>query len=438
MASFCNGTVWSWTSPVIPRLYGKKDNPLREPIGPKEASIIASLMPLGLIMGPFIFGTLANRIGRKRTILIAVAPIGACYILKAFAFNVYMFYVARLIGGIGCSCIYTVTPMYIGEIAEDRNRGTLGCFLSLFITMGLFYSYAVGPYLSIKWFSLSIIVVVLLFYVLFTLVGKESPYYLVQVDKEDEALECLTRLRRASPYVVKFEMNKIKEYVQESFRHQGEFVNFYNVKGARRAIILTAGLATLQQLCGMNPYLTYMQSIFEQSAVDIPSEICPIIVGGVLIISVAFIPLIIDRIGRKILLLLSSAGTFLANLGIGIHFFLLRLNVDVSYFAWLPLACLIFFMISYNVGIGPLPWVILGEVFAPNMRVMAATLISFLCMVTAFMTILVFPYFIYYIGYCESFISSALICFLGFIFVCFYMPETKGKTLHEIDIMMNN
>lgn len=441
MASFSAGIAFAWSSPTIPQLNGSVDpenNPLQYSISPSEESWIASLVPLGSAFGPVIFGCLADKLGRKNTLLIAMIPLTVSFLMKAFAGNIITFYVARTIGGFGTGGVFTVVPIFMGEIAEDRNRGALGCFMPVFCSLGFLFSYCVGPYVSIKWFSLVSAIPSTLFIIIVFPFAPESPHYLVSKNKDAAASKSLRRLRNISSQHVGTELKEVKKYVEDSFSNKGKLRDFLSSRGLRVGIITTVGLMLVQQGSGINVFLSYMNSIFAASATSIPSDISTIIIAAVQTVVVCSTSLVIDKLGRRLLLLISAGGTCLAQASMGTYFYMKQNKCDVDQLSWLPMSSLVLYMIAYNLGIGPLPWAILGEIFPPNMKSVASTVTTTSCLCLSFLMTMVFPYFIIYIGMAQSFWFFSCCCLCGTVFVYSIVPETKGKSLQEIQLMLNN
>lgn len=440
LASFSAGIAFAWSSPTIPQLNGSIDpenNPLGYSISPSEESWIASLVPLGSAFGPVIFGYLADKLGRKNALLLAMIPLIVSFLMKAFASNIITFYFARAIGGFGSGGVFTVVPIFMGEIAEDRNRGALGCFMPVFCSMGFIFSYCVGPFVSIMWFSLVSAVPSALFIIFVFPLAPESPHYLVSKNKDAAASKSLHRLRNISAVHVSAELKDVKKYVEDSFSNKGKLKDFFSSRGLRLGIITTVGLMMVQQGSGINVFLSYMNSIFAASASSIPSDVSTIIIAVVQTIIVCVTSLVIDKLGRRLLLLISAGGTCLAQVFMGTYFYMKDNKYEVDQLSWLPMSSLVLFMIAYNLGIGPLPWAILGEIFPPNMKSVASTVTTTSCLCLSFLMTMVFPYFIIYIGMAQSFWFFSCCCLCGTFFVFCTVPETKGKSLQEIQVMLN-
>ncbi|CAG9836629.1 unnamed protein product [Diabrotica balteata] len=195
IATFICGTALGWTSPEIPLLKNTTTSPLDHELSVSEEGWIGSFLPLAAAIGPIGGGILANLIGRKKTILIGATPFLAAFALNIFARSVFMFYLSRFICGFGTGIIFTAMPMYIGEISDNETRGTLGSFMQLFAVLGLLFSYALGPFISIKVFNTILLCIPGIFMILFFFFIPESPYYLIKVEKWKKRLQLFQNLK---------------------------------------------------------------------------------------------------------------------------------------------------------------------------------------------------------------------------------------------------
>lgn len=264
MAAFTCGITLGWTSPVIPKLQNATLTPLNEAITESDAGSIGSLLPLGAVLGPFIAGALADRIGRKRTLLLGNVPVIVGLLLNVFAKSVIYLLVSRFLCGISVGLTFTVLPMYIGEIAEDDVRGALGTYLQLFTVIGLLFSFVAGPYMSVTMFNAFCLVVPITFLITFAIFIPESPYYLLQTDEEEAAERALMKLRdRTSLEEVQDELDTVKKALNEALENKSSFLDIFKSKGLTMAYILSNGLLIFQQVSGINVVLFFAQNIFQ-------------------------------------------------------------------------------------------------------------------------------------------------------------------------------
>ncbi|XP_023312973.1 sugar transporter ERD6-like 4, partial [Anoplophora glabripennis] len=170
----------SWTSPMYPKLYSNDTNinPLSQPITVQQDAWLGSLVTIGAMVGPFPFSFLAEKYGRKISLLCIALPHTIAYLTMAFARNIYWFYFGRVLGGLAMGGGYTLVPMYIAEVSRDKNRGAMSQTLNVFTSIGNFLPYAIGPFLSVRWFNLILAAIPTVCFLIFVFVGPETPHYL--------------------------------------------------------------------------------------------------------------------------------------------------------------------------------------------------------------------------------------------------------------------
>lgn len=424
----------TWSSPTIPKLNNEsylEENPFGEVINEDQESWLGSLLALGAVFGPFAFGFLADVIGRKYTLLVTAIPILISYLLFAFSTIIELFYAGRFMIGFALGGVFTVINMYIGEIAESRNRGLLSSAFNCSLVLGLFITYILGAYLSITVFNIICAAVPIIFFVVYLLFIPETPAYLISKNKYELAFENLKKLRVDSAKDIEYELEQIKKEVETS--REGHLKDLFVNKGLLKSLIVSVALVSFQQLSGINVVLFYANTIFEASGSSIPSEVSAIIIGGVQFASSFITPIFVDRLGRRILFIFSAFGMLLSETALGVYFYLSdETETDVSSFSWLPVVCLVLYIITYNCGFGPLPWTVMGEIFPTNVRSVASATTSSVCWLLGFILTKFFGQVSNEIGMGGSFWIFAGFCLVAAIFVITYLPETKGKTLAEI------
>ncbi|XP_047365216.1 facilitated trehalose transporter Tret1-like [Vespa velutina] len=440
LSIMATGAMLGWTSPILGRLMVKSDdNPLETPITADESSWIGSLVAIGAAVGSFAAGYSAERFGRKYTLLFCVVPYLIGWALIATAHNVAQFYVARLIFGVALSFAFTVVPMYVGEIAETSIRGALGSFLQLFITFGLLYSYVIGPYVSYTVFWILCACLPVIFFVLFLLMP-ESPYYLISKGNREAAVTALAKLRSKSEMAVQQEADDIRDALEESMKTQTKISDLFTVKANFKALIFTCFLASFQQLTGINVVLFYMQSIFAATGSTMDPNVSTIIVGSVQVAASFVTPLIVDRLGRRLLLITSGIGEIVTLAALGLFFYLKDVKEDVEVvesISWLPVVSLVIFIATYCIGWGPLPWAVMGEMFASDVKSKASGITVSMCWFLAFFITKFSSNITEAFGNHTTYWMFAVFCVISVLFTIFVLPETKGKSLQQIQDELN-
>ncbi|KAJ3645694.1 hypothetical protein Zmor_023334 [Zophobas morio] len=441
LLAFTCGVAYGWSSPAIPKLNGSTDpNDLHlgSPITPSDESWIVSLVSIGAIFGPIFAGKLADKLGRKKTLIILACPILVAFLVMAFAKSVLEFYVARFLMGLGVGSVFMILPMYLIEIAEDHNRGRLGCLMAVFINLGTLFAYSAGPYLTVQSFCLVCTVPLIIFLPLFFIWNPESPQYLAARNNQEQLKTCLSKLRNKPVGEIEKIMFGMSQMIQELNQNNGGIKELFSTRSLRKGLTITVGLILFQQFSGINAVLSYMQTIFSATQSGLPPEISTVIVGTIQVLVTIVTSALVDRLGRKVLLLMSVSGSAVSLIALGVYFFLFDNHFNVDALSWLPVLSLIMFIISFNSGLASVPWAVMAEVFPPNVKSLALTLTTVVCFIGASIITLYFPSMALFFGMATSFWIFAAVCICGGIFVFFRLIETKGKSLQEIQELLGN
>ncbi|XP_076234757.1 facilitated trehalose transporter Tret1 [Calliopsis andreniformis] len=399
-------------------------------ISPDEFSWIGSLTTIGSAVICVPIGFFADLVGRKTTMLFMVVPFTIGWLLLIFANSVLLFYLGRFITGISGGGFCIAAPMYTAEIAEKEIRGTLGSYFQLLLCVGIFLSYIVGGFGHMKVLSIVSAIVPLVFFAIFVFMP-ETPIYYLQKGNEDAARKSLIKLRGAH-YNVDSELQSLKAGLEESSQKNVSCLTMFKSKATIRAYIISYGLMIFQQLSGVNTVVFYASDIFEKAGSTLESKYSAIIVGAIQIIAVLASSLLVDRLGRRILLLLSIIFLFLATFVLGVYFYLQQIKEDVSAISWIPLLAVCVFICLFNFGFGPLPWMMLGEIFAPEVKGVAASSAGVLNWILAFLVTKFYTNLKDAMNISGTFWLYSVICAIGIFFVYFIVPETKGKSLEQI------
>lgn len=328
--------------------------------------------------------------------------------------------------------------MYIGEISDDEVRGSLGSFMQLFIVIGLLFSYALGPYVSVRVFNIILLLPPIFFLIIFFVFIPESPYYLVLANDLDAAEDSLSQLRSKKRNSVQKELETIKVLVRDAQVNKASFFDIFKSRGLKMALFLSVGLVVWQQLSGINVVLFYAQEIFTDAGVSLPPEVCTILVGVVQIIGSALTPALVEKRGKRFLLMVSGVGMTIS-LGTLAGYFFIKDNQggDVSVISWLPIVCLVLYIFTYCLGFGPLAWAVMGELFPGNIKTVASTVTASGCWFLGFLLTNFFGSLAEAIGKAASFGIFSLFCIWATMFVFKFLPETTGKSLQEIQDILS-
>ncbi len=403
---------------------------IREDLGLSSflQSAVVSAILVGTIVGAGGTGPLADRYGRRTMTLVAAAVFILGAIGSGLAPNVGFLIGARVVLGVAVGSSTVLVPSYIAEIAPPDIRGTLSALFQLAITIGIVVAYLVNYALAEaeawRWMlGLGAVPALILGAGMFFL--PDSPRWLVSKDRRDEARAVLERARN-SEQEVNDEMDDIEEAERQEEAGPGELLKPW----VRPMLVVGIGIAMLQQLVGINTIIYYAPTIMEATGLDASVSILATLgVGIVNVVFTLIALLIIDRVGRKPLLLIGLAGIALALAILGFGYLLPSLKGVVSYVTF---AGLVLYIMSFAASFGVVLWVVLPELYPLKIRGSAMSVCTILHWSSNLVVSLTFLPLIEAVGETAVFWGYGLISIGAFVFVYLLMPETKGRSLEQI------
>ncbi|XP_025417239.1 facilitated trehalose transporter Tret1-like isoform X2 [Sipha flava] len=437
MGALAAGCAMTWSSPTLVKLQKGDPSTGMEKITLEEASWVGSLVTLGAAIGPVLAGVLLDRIGRKNTILISMIMLAVSWILIGFVPGIPALYCARVLAGLTVGVIFTAVPMYIAEISELHLRSSLGTLMQFFLVAGFLVEYAVGPYTTYLTLVIVSLAMPILCFGMFVWMPDSPHSLLARSGGEEKALKSLRWLRgNPEETVLLKELEDIKKSVNEAKDQKSGVSDLFNNRGNINALMISCAMVAWQQLCGIIVLLIYSQMIFIQTGVELSSSMSTIIVGSVMLGASALTPCLAKFTTMKTLLYISGIGMAITDGTLGLFFYLKNTGSDVSSIGWMPLSSLVVFIITYCLGFGPLPWAIMGEIFPPNLKSVASSMTTSFCWILGFVLSKTFINVCDVIGIHFAFWIFAVCCIFALLFTAFVLPDTEGKSLQEIQDML--
>ncbi|XP_035444812.1 facilitated trehalose transporter Tret1 isoform X4 [Spodoptera frugiperda] len=438
LGALAAGSMLGWSAPVMVKLTDPNSTDYDFAVTKGQGDWISSVINLGAAFICFPIGLVMDAIGRKKTMLLLVLPFTLGWLLITFGTSVGMLIAGRLITGIAGGAFCVTAPAYTSEIAQDSIRGTLGSYFQLMITIGILFAYVVGGYASVFVFNILCTCIPIIFGVVFFFMP-ESPNFLVVKGKHDEAREALVRLR-GSAYDVDYELNNLKARTEENERNKVSYIAALKKKTALKALLICYALMVFQQLSGINAVIFNTSQIFSDAGATIPPTISTIIIGVIQVIATFISSLVVDKLGRRILLLLSALVMCVCSTALGVYFFLQQTHGGdadiVQAITWLPLVSLSLFIIAFSLGFGPIPWMMAGDLCQIDIKAFVGSTAGTLNWLLSFTVTSTFNSLNSAIGAGQVFWMFAGIMLVGFVFIFFVIPETKGKSVDEIQVLL--
>lgn len=397
-----------------------------------QASWVGSLMPLFALFGGIIGGTLIEYLGRKTTILMTGFPFIAAWLCIVFANNVQMLYIARSVSGFCVGVVSLAFPVYLGETLQPEVRGMLGLLPTALGNIGMLFSYAAGSFLD--WTQVAMFGAFLpIPFLILMFIIPETPRWYLSNNKKDKAEQALVWLRGKSADISK-ELREIQKTQTESDKDDSNnaCTELFQIQYLK-PLSISLGLMFFQQLSGINAVIFYTTSIFKASGSTIDPNICTVIIGAVNFISTFIATVLIDRLGRKILLYVSSLFMTLTLITLSVYFYLSHINYDLTGYGLVPLVSFVIYVLAFSMGFGPIPWLMMGEILPAKIRGPAASVATAFNWSCTFFVTKIFSDLNVLIGIYATFGVFAKVCFISMFFTYFFVPETRGRTLEDIE-----
>jgi MFS transporter, SP family, xylose:H+ symportor len=398
---------------------------------------------VGCMVGAMPAGWLADRFGRRPTLMLAAVLFVACAIGTALANDVTVFAIFRIVGGIGIGLASGLSPLYIAEVSPARNRGLFVAINQLTIVVGVLLAQLVNMWIARsvpaglsaqalmhswnvqegwRWMFASEGVPAALFLAL-VLVIPESPRWLSKVGRDEAAQRVLERIggmTYAREILAAIHNNSRTE-------HEGTPFRALLAKKVRPVIVIGIVLAVFQQWCGINVIFNYAQDIFASAGFDINDTLKSIVATGSVNLVFTLLALrLVDSWGRRKLMLLGAGALTLIYLLIGCTY--------AMHIQGMPVLILVLAAIAvYATTLAPVTWVLLSEIFPEHIRAQAVALCVLALWIACFVLTYSFPWLNAHLGPAGSFWFYGAICAAGFIFTLLRVPETSGVSLEALE-----
>ncbi len=397
-----------------------------------EELAVSSIL-IGTIIGAAIGGRMGDAIGRKRTLIITSVVFAVGAVLTALSPNLTVFILFRILVGLAVGVASLTVPIYIAEMAPPAMRGSLVTFNQLAITIGIAVAYWVDLAFAANgqgWrpmFAIACIPGLILLGGMFFL--HETPRWLASKGRWDEAEQALTRT--LNDQEKDNELKSIRDSVKDEKKiSQRQVYRELTASPYKLALTVGVGLAVLQQFVGINTVIYYAPTIFGYAGFSSPSGaiLATSVVGVINVLSTIVAIFVLDRIGRKPLLLTGSIGMALTLIGMGVVFAVGAANAGI-----LILICLLLYIFFFAIGMGPVFWLLNSEIFPTRLRSTGSSLSTMANWGANLLVSITFLSLIGAIGKPFTFWLYAILAVVTFFFCRLLVPETKGKRLEEIE-----
>lgn len=399
---------------------------------------------IGCLIGALLAGALSDKFGRKRLLILSALLFAITSVGNGLAHNFTVFIAWRMLGGVAIGLASSLSPMYISEVAPAQMRGKLVAINQLTIVVGILLAQIINWYLvrnlppgatdefiKNSWFGqqgwrwmFGLTAVPSLLFLAGMFLVPESPRWLAKFGRAEQAREVLRRVggeTYATAAVAEIQSTLTKEEV-----HHVRFADLLDPR-LFKVLVLGVVLAVFQQWCGINVIFNYAEEIFKAAGYDISSVLKNIAWTGSVNLVFTFVALgTVDRFGRRPLMLLGAAGLAVIYVAMGFCYAKGVQGLPVLLLVLAAIGC-------YAMSLAPVTWVVISEIFPNRIRGAAMSVAVTALWIACFILTYTFPILNAKLGSAKTFWLYAAICVAGLVFIFLRLPETKGKTLEELE-----
>ena len=401
-------------------------------LSPALTGWAASSAIWGCMIGVIFAGFLSDKFGRKKVLILSAILFFISAVGSSIPNNLTQFVLARLIGGVGVGIASMLSPMYISEIAPAKIRGTLVTLYQLAIVIGINLVYYINLQiassgdaqwnLDIGWRIMlaSEVIPALLFFIMLFFIP-ESPRWLASKGKIDSAKAIIEKINGQNKSA------ELLNEIQDSFKEEKGSILILFTSGLRMAIVVGVFLAFFSQITGINAIIYYAPEIFKNIGFGADSAMFQTVIIGTVNTIFTFVAIaFIDKYGRRTLLLWGISGMIICLGGVGLMF-----HFELSSGPWL-LLFILGFIASFAMSLGPIPWVLISEIFPTKFRGVAMSISILMVWIGVVLITQLTPILLESVGGAFTFWIFMFNAIVLIIFTYIMIPETKGKTLEEI------
>ncbi len=392
---------------------------------------VGSIM-IGCLIGALAIGSLSDKYGRKPMMILAAILFILSSLGCSLAQSIELFIASRFVAGLGVGAVSVLAPTYISEIAPAHMRGMLVANNQFAIVIGILLAYVIDfGFVDVAngWRYMMAVPVVfgLLFLVLLLTSFPESPRWLAKEGRHTESLKILTRLVGSENAQTEFD--SISSALRKSgSNNKVKFKELFKGKVAK-VVLLGSLLAAFQQITGINAVISYAPTIFSQANVGSDQALLQSVLVGVVNLVATIVALwLVDRKGRKVLLLWGTVG-----MTISLMYMVYSFTFETAG-SFGILISLLGYIAFFAASLAPVMWVVTSEIYPNRIRGLAMSFSTGISWVCTFLTVQFFPWMLNNLGGAYTFGFFGIFSLIAFIFILIYIPETKGKTLEQLEV----
>ena len=397
-----------------------------------EIGLVISILLLGAICGTVLVKPVSKTFGRRVVIMLSALLFMLCSIFSSLADSLWVLIGVRFFLGIALGMASYITPIYLAEVASRKNRGAIISMYQLMITIGLFFSFVIDKLFAAvnSWhWMLGIVAIPAFIMLLLSLYLPRSPRWLMLAGRKDEAYNALAKLLPADEVKVAYkEIEQARHHTDPNAEAKPRISHrIYSL------VFLGVGLQLIQQWTGINAMLYYAPTIFKQVGyASLHAQMwCAVLIGLVNVLTTVLAIRYLDKIGRKPILYFGMSIMVVALMAMAVI-----MHVPTPHALWLNWIAVVATMIyifGFAISLGPVVWIICAEIFPLAYRDLGVMLTTVANWTFNFILAQSFPMLLAHVSMASIFFTFALVAIAGIFLVRFFVPETKGITLEDME-----
>lgn len=393
--------------------------------------VVVSGVLLGATIGAIFGGKAADLFGRRRVLLVTAAIFGIGALASAVAPSPTILIISRVVLGLAIGLASTNVPVYLSEVAPPHARGWVVSLFQLAVTVGIVVAYltdyAFAGIEGWRW-MLGLAVVPALVFGTGMFFLPETPRWLIRGGHHEVAQRVLVRIRELPDVSVEIEEIKASLAQQAESGHWTDLLR----RQVRPALVVGLGLAIFQQITGINTVIYYAPRILQSAGFNSASGAILATVGvGVVNVGMTIVAMfLVDRAGRRPLLLVGIAGMIITLGALGLSF---RISNPSGQLAWISVICLMGYVASFAISLGPIFWLLIAEIYPLKIRGLAEGTAATFNWASNLIVSLTFLTLVEKLGASSTFLLYAVASVASWVFAYCFVPETKGRSLEQIE-----
>ncbi|KAG4065618.1 hypothetical protein HA402_012608 [Bradysia odoriphaga] len=436
LACVAHGGSSGWLSPSLLVLQSDRTPLINGPINNEMASWLGASAYIGGFVGNFMFMTILRYFGRKKTFCVLGLPNLAFWITVIITSRIELLCLGRFLAGLSCGGTFVCVPLFVAEIADDHIRGVLGSFLIISTCFGVMISYIAGSYLTYSTTPFVIMIFPIAFTISFLLLP-ESPNDLMKQKRFADAAKSLRFYKNCYKDTKEEHDRFLKEWdnvqlIARQTINRGEKVSFgdFCTREARIGLLKAFCIIGLNLFSGSAVLMNYAAIIFKDSGSKLDPSLSSIIMITIQLIATTISTTLIDNVGRRFLLIVSSMGTSIGLSMMGAYAYLSYNKYKLDGYDWVPVTSISFSVFMAYIGLMPLLFILLMEVLPVKIRSLGTSYCLLIVSVILFAIVKFYPTLmaIIHLHWCMWIFAS--ISVLGVLFGLFGLEETKGKNIN--------